>query len=107
MEERISGSDILRRAGIKSPLARGIAGFGLDFALDPIGLAKFGTKGLATAGGLALSAKGNKILKSATFTQGKELTKLLSKIDADDLLDDAAKTAAKADVIEQQSTSLF
>lgn len=107
MEERISGSDILRRAKIKNPIVRGVAGFGIDMALDPLGWAKFGAKGLSTIGGQVLSPQGNKIRKAAETFAFKEATKLTSKIQSSSLLDDVGKVTAEVDILDQQSKNLF
>ena len=97
-DERITGSDILRRAGVRSPVARGVAGFGLDFALDPLGFLKFGTKGLSTVGSAVLSPKGDALRKTVVKGFDNAFTEF-AKTGADDI--------AKAGLVFQQEENLF
>lgn len=82
-DERITASDMLRRAGVRNPIVRGVAGFATDMALDPLGWMKFGTKGLGTAGGLVLSSKGNKVLKSVEGKFANQLSDFAKKVIAE------------------------
>lgn len=62
IDEQISGSDILRRAGVQNPYVRGIAGFAGDVLLDPVSWLSLGVgKGAAMAGGIALTKKGEAV----------------------------------------------
>lgn len=57
-DEDITGADMLRRAGLQSPIGRAVLGFGMDVFLDPLIFGGGATKGLASAAGRKLSKTG-------------------------------------------------
>lgn len=48
--DKTTGSDVLKEVGVKNSLLRGIGGFGLDLATDPLTYVSLGTSGALKAG---------------------------------------------------------
>ena len=65
-QERTFYSEVLKNAGVKNKYVRGIAGFALDVALDPITYLTFGT-GAGAKLGLTTMSKGGKVLLNKTL----------------------------------------
>ena len=74
-DERISGSDILRRAGVENPWVRGIAGFAGDVILDPLSWIGTASKAAARIGGVAASEEGVRAANALKATAGADFLK--------------------------------
>jgi len=105
LDERLNGFDMLRRAGVKNPVVRGLGGFALDVFTDPLFAITPFKRGATIVGGAALSAKGAKrylnLQDDFVHNISKAGDQTLAKKNSD-LIEDVFRRANKRSEIENR-----
>lgn len=73
-QEQFRGADMLRNMGVDSKVGRGVGGFAIDMALDPLNAVTFGTGSLlkgVVKGGASMSEKG--LIAAENLARGNAL----------------------------------